>query len=242
MKTRNNNNGPFLRNLFLKEERIVEIALMHLNGCRLMPETPGPVAIEKFCDRNWGFPEDYQELEADVMGRTAFTCEGFARIEINALLAEDGSPNGVRRVRSTLAHEIGHGILHEALFMEKLVAERDQPVLFGGPEPGGEKEPSAIVCRNSDIFGTPIQSKWWEVQANKFMAAILMPEPVFLQVARPALEEYDNTTPAVLNHFLHQAAIDQVAEAFNVSKSMARIAVDKHIAKIKAEVNAGVLW
>jgi len=175
--------GPFLRQEFIPEKRIQRFAVEELTRCSLLPGSPGPVDIEKFCDRKWGFPEDYQALDADVMGRASFTYKGFDRIEINATLVEDSTPTGVRRVRSTLAHEIGHAVLHEGLFVEKLLFDRNQGLLFGDLE---RSDRSAIVCRNSDIY-MPAKSKWWEIQANKFMAALLLPRPLFLQVAETKL-------------------------------------------------------
>ena len=76
--------GPFLRHEFIPEKRIIRFALEQLTSCRLLPDSPGPVAVDKFCDRKWGAPEDYQAMEADVMGFTAFTYQGFDRIVGNA--------------------------------------------------------------------------------------------------------------------------------------------------------------
>ena len=59
--------GPFLRQEFIPEKRIQRFAVEELTRYSLLPGSPGPVDIEKFCDRKWGFPEDYQALDADVM-------------------------------------------------------------------------------------------------------------------------------------------------------------------------------
>jgi Zn-dependent peptidase ImmA (M78 family) len=221
--------GPFLRNKFIPDKRIARIALEQLAACRLLPDSPGPVAVEKFCDRKWRAPEDYRSLEADVMGFTAFTYRGFDKIVINAHIEADRSQTGTRRVRSTLAHEIGHAILHEDLYVEKLVFERDQGELFGEMN---RRSPSAIVCRNTDIFGTPNRSQWWEVQANKFMAAALLPEPLFVQVVSSPLAGYDDkkATPKDRVTRLYRT-IDTVSDTFNVSRDMARIAVENFISK-----------
>ena len=220
--------GPFLRQEFIPEKRIQRFAVEELTRYSLLPGSPGPVAIEKFCDRKWGFPEDYQALDADVMGRASFTYKGFDRIEINAALVEDSTPTGVRRVRSTLAHEIGHAVLHEGLFVEKLLFDRNQGLLFGDLE---RSDRSAIVCRNTDIY-TPAKSKWWEIQANKFMAALLLPKPLFLQVAETKLANYDEATALPRNRVeRYYGTINEVADVFNVSRTMATIAVDEYLAK-----------
>jgi|GEM_PF-3148412 len=225
--------GPFLRNEFIPDKRIVRIVLEQLTSCRLLPDSPGPVAVEKFCDRKWGVPEDYQALESDVMGFTAFTYKGFDRIVINAAIELDRSQTGTRRFRSTLAHEVGHAVLHEDLFVEKLVFERNQGELFGEMS---RAAPSAIVCRNTDIFGTPRKSQWWEIQANKFMAAALLPEPLFLQVVAPPLSDYDEKKATPKDRVTrYYRTIDTVSDTFNVSREMACIAVDNYLSKPRKE-------
>ncbi len=226
-------NGPFLRNEFIPDKRIVRIALEQLTACRLLPEAPGPVAVEKFCDRKWGVPEDYQALESDVMGLTSFTYKGLDRIVINTVLEADSSTTGRRRMRSTLAHEVGHAVLHEDLFVEKLVFERNQGELFGEMN---RHAPSAIVCRNTDIFGAPKKTQWWEIQANKFMAALLLPEPLFLQVVAPPLSSYDETKASPHDRVTrYYRTIDTISDTFNVSREMARIAVDNYLSKPRGD-------
>lgn len=228
-RSNTNNTGPFLRNEFIPDKRIARVALEQLAACRLLPESPGPVDVEKFCDRKWGRPEDYGALDEDVMGRASFTYQGFERIEINDGLVADTSLTGVRRVRSTLAHEIGHAVLHEDLFVERLLFERNQGLLFGDAE---RNAPVAIVCRNSDIFGKPRKSDWWEIQANKFMAAVLMPKPLLLQITAPALADYDDAKATPKDRVSrYYGTINTVSETFNVSREMACIAVDTYLEK-----------
>ena len=235
----NRNTGPFLRNEFIPDKRIARIAVEQLVACRLLPATPGPIAIEKFCDRKWGFPEDYKALGRDVMGRASFTYNGFEGIEINVSLFEDSSRTGTRRVRSTLAHEIGHGILHEGLFVEKLLFDRNQGLLFGNVE---RTTPVAIACRNSDIFGKPKRTDWWEIQANKFMAALLLPTPLFLQIAEAPLADYDESVATPKDRVTrYYGTIDRLSEVFNVSREMAGIAVDNYLAKCRAKATEEAL-
>ena len=231
--------GPFLRNEFIPDKRIVRIALEQLTACRLIPDAPGPVAVEKFCDRKWGVPEDYQALDSDVMGLTSFTYKGLDRIVINTVLEEDSSPTGRRRMRSTLAHEIGHAVLHEDLFVEKLIFERNQGELFGAMN---RSAPAAIVCRNNDIFGAPKKVQWWEIQANKFMAAVLLPKPLFLRVVAPPLSDYDDTQASAKDRVSrYYRTIDTVSDTFNVSREMARIAVDNYLSSDRSNAGEEVL-
>ena len=222
--------GPFLRDEFIPDKRIERFALEVLTSTGLLPDEPKPVAVEKISDHKWGVPEDYKILDADVMGYSAFTYNGFARIVINSELENDRSVTGTQRLRSTIAHEIGHATLHERLFVEKLLFDRNQRLLFGEIERHAPL--TAIVCRNNDIFGRYEKSKWWEIQANKFMAALLMPKPLFLQIVESPLAEYDpaHTTPPerVKKYY---GSIETVMEKFNVSRVMASIAVDHYLAK-----------
>ena len=173
------------------------------------------------------------------MGRASFTYKGFDRIEINVALAEDRTPTGVRRVRSTLAHEIGHAILHEGLFVEKLLFDRNQGLLFGDLERGDR---SAIVCREADI-SRPKKSKWWEIQANKFMAALLLPRPLFLQVAEAKLANYNEATALPKDRVgRYYGTINELSDVFNVSLEMARIAVDEHLTKGRTHPAEAVLF
>jgi hypothetical protein len=123
--------------------------------------------------------------------------------------------------------------------VEKLVFERDQGELFGEMN---RKTPTAIVCRNADIFGTPKKSKWWEIQANKFMAAMLLPRPLFLQITAPALSDYDDAKASPSDRVSrYYGTIDRVSDIFNVSREMARIAVDAYLAKDRSQVEDALL-
>ncbi len=231
-KKTNRDPGIFLKTEFIPDKRIERIALQQLEAVGLLPAEPGPVAIDQFCDLKWGKPEEYEEMKAGVLGAAAFTIAGFDHIAISAEIERDYSPTGRRRVRSTTAHEIGHAILHEKLFIEKMMFDQNQGLLFGEMErrPKTAKE-MRVVCRAGDIFGGVFQSPWYEVQANKYMAASLMPKPLFLRVVEPFLLEYDPTTTSPSQRMRYYEKIEEVSETFNVSREMARIAVERYMTK-----------
>jgi Zn-dependent peptidase ImmA (M78 family) len=219
------NPGPFLKHTFIPDKRIERAALGLLEETRLMPSSPAKVQIDKVCDRKWGFPEDYRDLGDEYMGRATFTVNGLASIEVNARLEEDRSRPGVCRLRSTVAHEIGHGVLHESLFVEKLRFERDQMSLFADVE--RPPAPAAQIMTRGNVTGVAQPFDWWELQANRFMAEILMPKPLFLQVIghrmdpdRVASWRFGAVEPVMIQQ--------DVAEAFHVSYQMAEIAVSRH--------------
>ncbi|MCH7228594.1 ImmA/IrrE family metallo-endopeptidase [Haloferula sp. A504] len=154
---------------------------------------------------------------------------------LNRALAEDNSDTGRHRNRSTQAHEIGHGVLHENLFIEKMMFDQNQGLLFGEMERQQTRKEERIVCRESDVFGGTYQSPWYEVQANRFMASILMPKPLFYQVVEPLLLEFDmeKATPRTMTRYFLK--IDEVSTTFDVSNQMARIAVDNYLKKDRAK-------
>jgi len=178
-----------------------------------------------------------------VMGYAAFTCKGFDRIFINTRLDDDTSLTGRRRVRSTIAHEIGHAILHAKLFVEKILFDQEQALLFGSMErQATATTQSRIVCRESDVFGGHGKSPWWEIQANRFMAEMLMPRPLFLQVVEPLLANYEFENPRSVNRFFQNAdAVTAVSKTFNVSQQMAQIAVDGYLRQVRASTKEGAL-
>lgn len=222
--------GPFLKSEFIPDKRIHRLALEALQETRLLPAAPSPIAVDKFCDRKWGVPEDYEKLPPDVMGYAAFTCNGFDRIVINSMLDDDQSATGQIRIRSTTAHEIGHAVLHTKLFMEKILFDQEQALLFGAVE--RKTVPSVeprIVCRDTGIFAEKRQSPWWEIQANRFMAALLMPKPLFLQVVEPTFKNCDPEMTSFQDRMKVVMATEDVKDAFHVSREMARIAVDGYV-------------
>lgn len=84
---------------------------------------------------------------------------GPGRIHLNAAIRNERG-----RYRFTLAHEIGHWRLHRPL----LLAEADQPSLFGT----GEARPVFMTTLNRAITGLRPPSH--EVQANRFAATLLI--------------------------------------------------------------------
>lgn len=237
------NPGIFLKTEFIPDKRIERRAIEELQSVGLMPDKPGPVAIDQFCDFKWGMPEDYKDLPPEVLGYAGFTHNGFDRIVINTALEGDLSQTARRRVRSTIAHEIGHAILHEKMFVEKMLYDQNQGLLFGEMERKPMMDVRKIVCREGDVFGGIGKSPWYEVQANKFMAAILMPKPLFYQVVEPFLLSYDDRTASPTMRMRYYGKIEEVSETFNVSREMARIAVENYMAKDRTKRAEGdLLW
>lgn len=201
-----------------------------------MPKSPSKVDIEKFCDRKWGFAEDYRDLGPEILGRATFNIKGLVSIEVNARLEEDRSRSGICRLRSTIAHEIGHAILQEQMFIDKIIFEHCQMRLFEEVEREQTPQTQAMIVTRSDTIDSAHQPfEWWEYQANLFMAEILMPKPLFLQVVSARIDSEKLLTKPQTNRINPDLikAHDDVIEAFAVSRQMAQIAVSQYVKEIR---------
>ena len=210
------NPGPFLESFFIPQERIDRVAQERLLSLGLMPSSPGPVPIERYCDKRWGFTEDYVDLPAGILGNAVFSEEGIVSIRILRELGDDSSQLGVIRTRSTIAHEIGHGELHEEKYVAKLIHDRTQGDFF--KHLAADNGRIATACREEQIFGSN-KDEWWEAQANKFMAALLMPK----QLLRQVFDEWNRTNSPEDWPPVWPLAFE-IADTFKVSQKMADIA------------------
>jgi hypothetical protein len=218
------NPGPFLSSFYISDAEIERTAHDRLVALGLMPDSPAAVAVERYCELRWRFTEDYRDLPPGVLGCAAFSESGIKGIGISRTLAEDSSRIGVVRTRSTLAHEIGHGELHSAAYAAKLRYDREQGERFGATP----DETANILCREDQI-NRPRREEWWEIQANQFMVALLMPPHLLRKVVEgwmPPGNDY-RPPPCPLE--------DRIASIFEVGKQMARIAGDKVLAQIQEE-------
>lgn len=230
--------GPFREYKFIPDKRIERAALNALDEAGLLPESPSPVRIEDYCYARWGFHPTFVDLGEEFLGRATFTANGIVAIEINTRLKADSSRVGRCRLRSTIAHEIGHGVLQEKMFIEKIVFDQMQMSLFEDVERKAKPPKATIIAtRTNTIDSGPQPFEWWEYQANRFMAEILMPQPHFLEVvsARIDPEKILEKRHALAINWDSLYAQDDVVEAFGVSKQMAGIAVSRYIKRIREE-------
>lgn len=210
--------GPFLKSFFISDEKISSIAKTQLEKLNLMPSSPSPVKIEKYCERRWGFTEDYTELEPGILGCAAFTENGIEMIAVSRELAEDETRIGRVRTRSTLAHEIGHGELHSETFAKKILYDKNQGDLF----PKSFSQSNKFLCREIQMH-RPAEEEWWEVQANRCMVALLLPDHLLRQIVEHFMPKQTGNIFKPSNTIIWH----EVADIFDVSREMARIATDK---------------
>lgn len=224
MKTYWARKGAFGERPYYAVDEIEAICLEALKAVGLYPAEPMPIRIDRFIEKRFRVHPAYEEMPEGVLGYTRFGQNGVEEIVIAQSLAEERTETAERRITTTLAHEGGHGLLHAHLFALGGSAR----TLFGDPEaPDSPK----ILCRG-EIVPEPgprrkhrYDGRWWEFQANRAMAALLLPRPLVERsldlVARGAFGT------RVLDDARRNEAARHVAEIFGVNPIVARLRVDE---------------
>ncbi len=166
----------------------------------------GPaVDVDLFVERRLGLVPEYVTLPGGIQGATEFAADGRVRVQISAALSlrAEGDPGPERLLRSTLAHEAAHVLLHRTLFL------KESRVMFGGRQTRQE------LCRDIRFTARGYTGEWWEWQANRGMAALLMPRRDVLD----ALQAWSARHPGKGGR---QALQEHLRAAFQVSREAVR--------------------
>lgn len=198
---------------------------------RLTLETPAP-DLEQFIEVHLGAELDqFAALPGAVLGVTHFEGGRQPVIQINATLTEAAdvsppSPGARGRWRATLAHEAAHVILHRYLYDPAMATVRggdyrdpDADVLRSG------SLGRVVECLHRDVNDNPGTAArgardWREVQANRGMASLLMPESIFNRVALFHGAVRNDAIAADTEKA--SALVAAIAERFDVSKQAAQ--------------------
>ncbi len=176
--------------------------------------------------------DQYADLPEDVLGLTQFDARGRPAVSINRKLTEaaDEDPPGPGRLgrwRATLAHEATHIFLHRYLFDPALA-----PMTSGRPGEVPAGGGAVMRCLHRDVMPVATEDwgrisrrrDWREVQANRGMAALLMPSRTFKDVAFEHMMKAGLTTrsssPAAA-----ETLASAMASTFQVSKQAALIRI-----------------
>ena len=227
--------GPFPIRLFYEAREIDQICIDALRQTKLLPSHPSAIKIDLFLERYFKVVIDYDDLGPGIMGSTVFSSKGAVTgIIIARWIEEEGTAVGERRVRSTLAHEGGHGLLHPRLF----IAEQT-PDLFGSAILRNDR-PRNFLCRSEDVLPGALEipkydGKWWEWQANRAIGGLLLPKSLVAKLLVPFTEE----TPfgPVLKESKRSEAENELAETFDVNPIVARIRLQEIYPKEKNKIN-----
>lgn len=168
-------------------EEIEHIAADELRRAGVFPTAELPVVdLEKFIESHLRARLDqHAPLPPDVLGATEFVPGETPTIQINKALTdsadERSAPGVYGRWRATMAHEGSHILLHRVLFE----LNPDQGMLFDAAR--GSARPRLLRCLQRNIVGRG-SGDWREVQANRGMAALLMPASLFADLTRAEME------------------------------------------------------
>jgi hypothetical protein len=203
--------GPYPFQLYFDDlGEIDEICLEALKRQSLLPSEPAPIRIERFVEKEFKTALRYEDLGPDNLGCTIFNSSGTVQaILVSRSLEEQNTPPARRRVRSTVAHEAGHGLLHGPLF-------------DAGTSPELGENQRRILCRSEDILVEKKQSyrgRWWEFQANQAIGSLLLPAPL----VNDFLEQSGSQIPAPAER---EPLAKKAAAIFDVNPIVARIRLD----------------
>jgi hypothetical protein len=228
MKTVRANFSGTVQRPFFKPGEIDRTCTQELKSAGLYPEQPEPIRIDRFLEKRFGISHTYDDLPAGLLGFTLFGSKGVVEIVVaNALDDEDHEPTR-RRLRTTLAHEGGHGLLHAYLF-----ALGDSASLFGE----GNAEGPKVLCR--DVSGvspdSSPKSAWSEYQANQAIGGLLLPNALVMKALEPFLSSEGLLGNPILRAAHRADAEQHIATVFDVNPVVARY----RLAEMFASSNAG---
>src|SRR5208283_4049976 len=186
-----------------------------LRGVGILPSSPEPVRIDRFIEKRFNVSPQYEDMPDGVLGFTRFGKSGVKAVVISAALDAEGGKVAARRVRTTIAHEGGHGLLHAHLF-----ALDEIPLhLFDQDSHSGDQ----ILCR--DVHGDekkahPYDGRWWEVQANRAMSSLLCPRPLVQTAMKAFLAPAGLLGVEVLPENRREEAVRALADTFDVNPAV----------------------
>ena len=233
------------RRLWFEENEIEWMMEDELRKAGLFPCLADPVVdVESLLEIHFGVKLDlHAVLDDDVLGVTHFLRGKKPLVSINKDLtsqSETGEgPSGVLgRWRATMAHEAGHVALHRGL----VEVPYEQGSLFSEITKGSTS--SLLRCLKRDVSFRKSDYDWKEVQANRGMAALLMPARVFRELTLDIVkadtfeelpERFPETSSAEFSNLLAE-----LSRRCKVSREAARIRLESlGLARISDETMFG---
>lgn len=181
----------------------------------------GVLDLEAFAEQQCGVSLDqYAVLPHTILGVTVFGASERCRVLINRALSEAADDSAastatIGRWRATLAHEIGHVLLHRILHLHR----HDQVELF--PRNHGPLDIVEMRCLRRDV-ATENATHWREVQANVAMASLLMPAGRFSE----AFDRHVVVARQLVNGGA-RALVSSLAQEFVVSRQATLIRISE---------------
>jgi hypothetical protein len=202
--------------VYYEEYEIEDICTKALTNVGLLPDTPSPVRIERFIEKHFNITPSYEQLPEAILGFTSLGATGVEAMTIADSLDEtenETSPTA-RRLRTTLAHEAGHGLLHAHLFTQDSRYRFDENITT-----------NSHMCHNiagQDAGCNNYKGQWWEHQANLAMGALLLPEKLARTVINKVIGGglLGHTDLSEVNT---RATVNELSRVFNVNPIVAKI-------------------
>jgi hypothetical protein len=222
MKTFRTKSGPFSQRPHFEPAEIDRTCDDELRKAGLYPATPQAIRIDRFIEKRFKISHEYQELPEGVLGYTRFAKTGVEAIIISAALEAEKGKVAERRVRTTLAHEAGHGLLHAYLF----ALDEKPGHLFDADSHADHK----ILCRDvkeDEGQKRAYGGRWWEFQANRAMSGLLCPKALVHDALKPFMRPIGSLGAQVLDENQRADAVRAVADIFDVNPVVARIRINE---------------
>ena len=221
MKTIRTRSGPFVERPHFQLREIEETCSSELRKVGLYPSAPEAIRVDRFIEKRFNVTPRYEDLPDGVLGFTKFGKGVVVEIVVSRALDGGATKVAERRLRSTLAHEAGHGLLHAYLFA---LGEKPKS-LFDDHD-----HTPRILCREV-MEGTAPKNQstghWAEFQANRAIAALLMPKPLVDQALQEFCVEAGKLVQRTLAPDKREAAIRALSTIFDVNPVVARLRLDE---------------
>lgn len=219
MRTTRSKSGPFGERPYFRLRQIEEICTDALKEVGLYPSSPEPIRIDRFIEKKFKAKVKYEDLSDGVLGFTKFGVGGVEAVVV-AITLDGGDRVTERRLRSTLAHEGGHGLLHAQLFQ---LGEKPA-CLFDD-----EDRTPRILCR--DVVDAPrsmpsYDGRWWEFQANKAIGGLLLPRSLAEAALEKLCVEAGLLGQRVLPPEKREAATRELSSIFDVNPAVAQLRLE----------------
>jgi hypothetical protein len=164
--------------------------------------------VDAFVEIHLKITPKYVSLPPGVQGATDFSHNGKAEMRICSNLgarATSNEPGAENLIRTTLAHEAAHVLLHRSLFLKQSES------LFG------REARDWALCRDvKPVNG--YSGEWWEWQANRGMGALLLPRREVLPFLSSHLSVIESGDESVVR---------DVAEKYQVSTQVVKYRFDQ---------------
>lgn len=224
MRTFRTKSGPFSEQPYYELSEVESICLNELQKVGLYPAEPSPVRIDRFIEKRFGIVPSYEDLPKGLLGFTRFSVQGVVEIVVANALDEENTRSAERRLRTTLAHEGGHGLLHAHLFAPGF---RPDSLFQHELAPDAPK----ILCRDEAMHeaGRTVKKppyRWWEYQANLAMGALLLPETLVAKALEPMVAARGMLKQPSLPTERREDAVNLLTSLFDVNPVVARIRLE----------------